>query len=513
MSVQQTIQSAMYSDIDDLTAIIRRMQLQRGVCRSDGIALEAHIALPSSIRQYTEAPSRTQYDRTLAIAKAKRANLRRDLYSMESHAVLARPNMPMKELCASMEAITGRHFLLFGGVLAMIAVLLKFFGVDGGGSGGGGGGGATAKVASVKLTAAVADLEKYVADVQKQVSATHKPNAVHPIVTTYTKSTNPVNYVADNHAELVVFAEQVSLNIHAMLHGAIPDDALGKVLESPATMGAYLLDENDVMVVCCKRYIEPKIVRLDGSDEQKLFNEFVVSMGGWLDRRLDFVEEFLTDIAQGVIHTSQQAETLVKNTNVLEQVPPSIMSDGLPSSHNAAILAAVATMRTADAEIKLGETPARRTAGIRALSDILGLVGKKMEEVLYSPITMADVSGETIMKIVDEAITIPVNALADDVDHYTNRIKTLSDLQRQLIDADRQLAEKHEFHREHATPEQLADMAAIRYVNTSLSFIVKQMFKATQYMHGKATMSQNVEKYIRSYKAALTAYLRLYNAL
>ena len=137
MSVQQTIQTAMYQDIDALTAVIRRMQLHRGVCRTDGIALEAHIALPSSLRQYTESPSRTHYDRTLAIAKAKRANLHTDLYAMESHAVLSKHNLPMTELCASMEAITGRHFLLFGGVLAMIAILLKFFGVDSGGGGGG----------------------------------------------------------------------------------------------------------------------------------------------------------------------------------------------------------------------------------------------------------------------------------------------------------------------------------------------------------------------------------------
>ena len=278
-------------------------------------------------------------------------------------------------------------------------------------------------------------------------------------------------------------------------------------------MGDFLLDAKDVMMVACKQYIEPKIVKLDRPDEQRLFNEFVVSMGGWLDRQLPFIDEFLTDVANGVTHTSKQAEELVEKTDVFKAIPSDIMSNALPSSHNAAILDAKTHMETADNELKLGDTPARRTAMISAVGAMLNLFSKKMQEILYTPIPAAALSAEAVVKIFDYAITMPVKTLADTVDHYTNRVKLLTDLQARLIDADKQLAEKHELHRDHITPDQAADMATIRYVNTSLSFAVKQMFSATQYMHGKATMSHHICKYIASYKSALTSYLKLYTAL
>ena len=96
------------------------------------------------------------------------------------------------------EAITGRHFLLFGGVLAMIAVLLKFFGVDGGsGGGGGGGGGGAAKAAVSAVNTKLDKLDATINRVKTAIQATPKPTAANTILTSYSNKSNGAQPVGE----------------------------------------------------------------------------------------------------------------------------------------------------------------------------------------------------------------------------------------------------------------------------------------------------------------------------
>ena len=514
MSVQETLQSAMYQDIDALTTVIRRMQLHRGVNRSDGIALEAHIALPASLRQYTESPSRTHYDRTLAIAKAKRANLHTDLYAMESHAVLSKHNLPMTELCASMEAITGRHFLLFGGVLAMIAILLKFFGVDGGSGGGGGGGGGAAVAAVAKVTSSVEALDKFVDSITKQINDNPKPNAATPIVTSHTKNAPAaLGALPDNHQALVLAAESVAVHIKAMFQTGITEDALGKILVSPASMGAFLLDNKAVANACFVLHIQNKLVSLDNSRYHDNFCKFLDTLDAFLNTHLDTLNKFLSDVAAGREHTPVEIQSLLNSVDVYAILPGPLLSNVTPSTVNDRLSAATRVVHDAKLMLNLGVNTPRSLELVRAKLPVLPIVGDKIKELFYTGTPDYVMPVDEFKGIVEKALSEPVDKLAATIDKYTNRLKELTNLQTQLVAVDKQLAEKHEMHRDHATPEQALDMAGIRYVNASLTFVVRQMYNSINYLHGKTVMAAQIERFISSHKAALTAYLKLHTEL
>lgn len=523
MSVQETIQKAMYQDIDDLTAIIRRMHLQRGVCRSDGIALEAHIALPSSIRQYTEAPSRTHYDRTLAIAKAKRSNLHHDLYTMESRAVLSRPDLPMTELCASMEAITGRHFLLFGGVLAMIAILLKFFGVDGGsGGGGGGGGGGAATAAAVNLENRMQQLEDTVAKARTSIQASPKPNASKPVLTAYSNKNGgaqPVDTTAPNHAAIVVAAEAVIKHIHAMFAGTDADD-FAEVIKSPAAMHDFLLGVDGGKsagsnILMARRFYAGKLVGLDGSNTWHTFISFGEDLSEWIDKRTAAIGDFLKSIADGVMHNSNEVMALIHTLGIVDVFPEKLLESEYPSSYNTAIAAAVTELKNADAELRIAITPARLIAWVTASSTLVKAANGKLVEIWFTPINESDgkkVEGIVTTEVV-AALTAPVKELASNIDKIANRTQQLTHMQTQLAAADKQLAEQYEHHKDHMTDVQRADMAGIRYVNSTLSFAVGLMMRSAQYLHSKTTRMNNLSSYMGSYQAACISLMKLYDLL
>lgn len=515
MSIQKSIHDAMYTDIDDLTVIIRRMQLQRGVCRSDVVALESHIALPSSIHQYTESPSRTHYDRTLKLAKAKRKQLHTDLYSMESAALLgSKPDWTRKELVTAMEAITGRHFLLFGGVLAMIAILLKFFGVDGGSGGGGGGGGGAAVAAVAKVTSSVEALGKFVDSITKQINDNPKPNAANPIVTSHTKNAPAaLGALPDNHQALVLAAESVAVHIKAMFQTGITEDALGKILVSPASMSAFLLDNKAVVGVCFVLHIQNKLVSLDNSRYHDNFCKFLDTLGAFLDTHLDTLNKFLSDVAAGREHTPVEIQSLLNSVDVYAILPGPLLSNVTPSTVNDRLSAATRVVHDAKLMLNLGVNTPRSLELVRAKLPVLPIVGDKIKELFYTGTPDYDMPVDEFKGIVEKALSEPVDKLAATIDKYTNRLKELTNLQTQLVAVDKQLAEKHEMHRDHATPEQALDMAGIRYVNASLTFVVRQMYNSINYLHGKTVMAAQIERFISSYKAALTAYLKLHTEL
>lgn len=514
MSVQQTIQSSMYSDIDDLTAIIRRMHLQRGVCRSDGIALEAHIALPSSIRQYTEAPSRTQYDRTLAIAKAKRANLHHDLYAMESRAVLTRPDMPLTELCASMEAITGRHFLLFGGVLAMLAILFKFFGVDGGGGGGGGGGGASATAAVGAAETRAKKLDVTVDRVKTAIAGMSKPNATNPILTSYSSKQNgaqPVGDLPPNHAALVVAAESVAKHIRAMFGGIDPAD-FDIAIKSPDSMRDFLLGERGPSTVMGRRFYMGKLVGLDGSATWADFIQFGEALDDWLEKRMGAVSEFLKDVMGDKKHSSNEFKVMLDNLEVIAVFPESLMNSKHPSSYNDAIASAMQEIKNAESELRIAVTPHRIIAWINASASYIRAANGKLMELWFAPLPSN--AHETVVKITQheiiDGLAAPVGKLAEGIDKLANRQQQLSQMQQQLVITDKHLAEKHEMHKDHLTDQEMAEMAALRYVNATLVFTVGMLTRCTGYMHGKVSRINNISSYLGSFEVACISLEKLY---
>ena len=514
MSVQQTIQTAMYQDIDALTAVIRRMQLHRGVCRTDGIALEAHIALPTSLRQYTESPSRTHYDRTLAIAKAKRANLHTDLYAMESHAVLSKRNLPMTELCASMEAITGRHFLLFGGVLAMIAVLLKFFGVDGGsGGGGGGGGGGAAKAAVSAVNTKLDKLDATINRVKTAIQATPKPTAANPILTSYSNKSNgaqPVGDIAPNHAALVVASEAVIKHIHAMF-GGVAQDVFHKVIVSPDTMRAFLLSDDGPKELMALRFYTDSLVGLDSSDTWDVFMKFADDLGDWLEKRMSIIGEYLKDVVENKKYSRQEFEALLDNLGTPDVFPESLMKPTYPSTHNAAIATAIEAIKNAESELRIAVTPARTIAWINANANFIRSANAKLMELWFT--RHPDDAKKTTAVVASEiinGITASVDTLADNIDKLTNRNQQLTLMQSQLVAADKHLAEKHEMHTDHLSDADIAEMAGLRYINATLSFSVGMLTRCSNYLHSKTTRINNISNYISSFDAACVSLEKLY---
>ncbi len=518
MSVQQTIQTAMYQDIDALTAVIRRMQLHRGVCRTDGIALEAHIALPTSLRQYTESPSRTHYDRTLAIAKAKRANLHTDLYAMESHAVLSKHNLPMTELCASMEAITGRHFLLFGGVLAMIAVLLKFFGVDGGsggsgGGGGGGGGGGAAKAAVAALNTKMDKLDATIDRVKTAIQAAPKPTAANPILTSYSNKSNgaqPVGDIAPNHAALVVASEAVIKHIHDMF-GGVAQDVFHKVIASPDTMRAFLLSDDGPKELMALRFYTDSLVGLDSSDTWDVFMKFTDDLSDWLEKRMSIIGEYLKDVVENKKHSRQEFEALMDNLGTPDVFPESLMKPAYPSTHNAAIAAAIEAIKNAESELRIAVTPSRTIAWINANANFIRSANAKLLELWFTrhPNDAEKITNIVASEIIN-GITAAVGKLADNIDKLTNRNQQLTLMQEQLVVADKHLAEKHEMHTDHLSDADIAEMVGLRYINATLSFVVGMLTRCSSYLHSKTTRVNNISNYIGSFEAACVSLEKLY---